>query len=133
MALRATAIGGGKQRHTLEFRVPAEGRDHAAGDGLLCWPLAESKSFQGIVARHSDLLSRRSRTVPGRADVTGERHSRFRDGLAATREQGDRHAATFGRLRAADFRAMREYGATWKIITEDVPEPKGIGMEGKGS
>ncbi len=32
-----------------------------------------------------------------------------------------------------DFRAMREYGATWKIITEDVPEPKGIGMEGKGS
>lgn len=25
-----------------------------------------------------------------------------------------------------DFRAMREMGATWKIITEDMPAPKGI-------
>ncbi len=25
-----------------------------------------------------------------------------------------------------DFRAMREMGASWKIITEDHPEPKGI-------
>ena len=25
-----------------------------------------------------------------------------------------------------DFRKMREMGATWKIITEDIPEPKGI-------
>ncbi len=25
-----------------------------------------------------------------------------------------------------DYRAMREMGATWKIITEDTPEPEGI-------
>jgi hypothetical protein len=25
-----------------------------------------------------------------------------------------------------DFRAMREMGASWKIITEDIPQPKGI-------
>lgn len=25
-----------------------------------------------------------------------------------------------------DFRSMREMGATWKILTEDVPEPRGI-------
>ena len=25
-----------------------------------------------------------------------------------------------------DFRAMREMGASWKIITEDVPQPPGI-------
>jgi hypothetical protein len=31
-----------------------------------------------------------------------------------------------------DFRPMREYGATWKIITEDIPEPKGIGLDAKG-
>lgn len=31
-----------------------------------------------------------------------------------------------------DYRAMREYGATWKIITEDIPEPKGIGLAEKG-
>lgn len=29
-----------------------------------------------------------------------------------------------------DFRAMREMGDTWKIITEDVPEPKGINPDG---
>ena len=27
---------------------------------------------------------------------------------------------------AQDFRAMREMGATWKIITEETPEPEGI-------
>ena len=25
-----------------------------------------------------------------------------------------------------DFRAMREMGATWKIITDETPEPPGI-------
>jgi len=30
------------------------------------------------------------------------------------------------RYQARDFRAMREMGASWKIITEDVPEPRGI-------
>jgi hypothetical protein len=29
-----------------------------------------------------------------------------------------------------DFRAMREMGKSWKIITEDVPEPKGIRPNG---
>jgi len=32
--------------------------------------------------------------------------------------------------RARDFHAMREMGATWKIITEDLPEPKGIEPNG---
>jgi hypothetical protein len=30
-----------------------------------------------------------------------------------------------------DFRAMREMGATWKIITEETPEPNGITVHGK--
>ena len=30
-----------------------------------------------------------------------------------------------------DFRKMREMGASWKIITEDIPEPKGIEMWSK--
>jgi hypothetical protein len=30
--------------------------------------------------------------------------------------------------RPRDYRKMREMGATWKIITEDIPEPKGIEM-----
>ena len=29
-----------------------------------------------------------------------------------------------------DFTAMREMGASWKIITEDIPEPKGITLHG---
>jgi hypothetical protein len=29
-----------------------------------------------------------------------------------------------------DFRAMREMGASWKIITEDLPEPSGINPSG---
>jgi hypothetical protein len=31
-----------------------------------------------------------------------------------------------------DFRAFREMGATWKIITEETPEPKGITPHGLG-
>jgi hypothetical protein len=30
-----------------------------------------------------------------------------------------------------DFRAMREMGATWKIITDAVPEPKGLDTSGR--
>ena len=30
-----------------------------------------------------------------------------------------------------DFRAMREMGASWKIITEETPEPMGIGSGAK--
>jgi hypothetical protein len=30
--------------------------------------------------------------------------------------------------RPRDYRKMREMGATWKILTEDIPEPKGIDM-----
>ena len=29
-----------------------------------------------------------------------------------------------------DFRAMREMGATWKIITDEMPEPEGISLHG---
>ncbi len=29
-----------------------------------------------------------------------------------------------------DFRPMREMGASWKIITENMPEPEGIGLHG---
>jgi len=32
-----------------------------------------------------------------------------------------------------DFTAMREMGASWKIITEDLPEPKGITPHGIGA
>ena len=27
-----------------------------------------------------------------------------------------------------DYRSMREMGASWKILTEDIPEPKGIDL-----
>jgi hypothetical protein len=30
-----------------------------------------------------------------------------------------------------DFRAMREMGESWKIVTEDIPEPKGFDTRGK--
>jgi hypothetical protein len=32
---------------------------------------------------------------------------------------------------ARDFRALRELGGSWKIITEDTPQPKGIDLEGR--
>ena len=31
---------------------------------------------------------------------------------------------------ARDFRKMREMGATWRMITEDIPEPPGINPNG---
>ena len=30
-----------------------------------------------------------------------------------------------------DYRKMREMGESWRIITEDIPEPKGIEMWSK--
>ena len=50
-----------------------------------------------------------------------------------SRQQGGKPLAT-PHLELAyaprDFRAMREMGASWKIITQDLPEPKGIKQVG---
>jgi hypothetical protein len=32
---------------------------------------------------------------------------------------------------ALDFSAMREMGESWKIVTEDTPQPKGIDRRGR--
>jgi hypothetical protein len=32
---------------------------------------------------------------------------------------------------ARDFSAMREMGASWKVVTEDTPEPRGIDRTGR--
>jgi hypothetical protein len=49
--------------------------------------------------------------------------------LMDSRHQGGRPIATphlHFAYAALDFRALREFGASWKIITESMPEPKGI-------
>ena len=125
--LRGVALKVGNSGIRWNFACQLAGESTAAGHGLLRRPLAESQSVQGTVARHPDLLPPEQGAVPRRAhavDLSG-----ILDAAMDSRVAGGTPVDT-PQLDVAytppDFRAMREMGATWKMITEATKEPPGI-------
>ena len=74
--------------------------------------------------------------IHGKAPYPAERTHLVTGILEATMRATAQQAAPlatphleFG-YKTKDFKAMREMGASWKIITENMPEPEGIGLHG---
>ncbi|MEX2286919.1 MAG: hypothetical protein WD648_07510 [Planctomycetaceae bacterium] len=75
-----------------------------------------------IVHRKAPYPVERTLLVTGILDAS--MHSRFEKGkLMQTPELAVAY-------KPVDYRAMREMGASWEIITEDIPEPQGINPNG---
>ena len=118
---------GGQQRHSLELRLPV------SRARISRWPRC-STSDPGRIAISSRPCRMRFKTHfrQGHAPYPIERTLLTTGILDAAM---DSRVAGVGRVETPqlefayapqDYRAMREMGATWKIITDKTPEPPGI-------
>lgn len=121
----AAATGGGVHWH---FACKLVGEQKPRATSFYVGPWQNRNLFKAL--SHAIQTHFRERRVPYPVErtllVTGildaEIESRFQGGKPIDTP----HLAIAYRPR--DYRKMREMGATWKIITEDIPEPKGIEM-----
>ena len=119
----AAATGGGTHWH---FACKIAGEQKPRATSFYVGPWQNRNLFKAL--SHSIQTFFRERRAPYPIErtllVTGildaEMDSRFQGGKPMDTPQ---LAITY---QPRDYRKMRETGASWKIITEDIPEPKGI-------
>ncbi len=119
----AAATGGGTKWH---FACKLAGEDKPKATSFYVGPWDNRNLFKALA--HAIQTHFRERRAPYPVErtllVTGildaEMESRFRGGKIMDTPQ-----LTIA-YQPRDYRNLREMGATWKIITEDIPEPKGI-------
>ena len=124
----AAATGGGIHWH---FACKLAGEPHPRATSFYVGPWNNRNLFKAL--SHAIQTHFRERRTPYPVErtllVTGildaEADSRFQGGKPMDTPQ---LAIAY---RPRDYRKMREMGASWKIITEDIPEPKGIEMWSK--
>ena len=129
----ATALAVGSSATRWNFACRLKGETAPRATAYYVGPWQNRNLFKAL----SHAIQEFFRT--GRAPYPVERTllvSGILDFAMDSRQQGNKPIDTPAlgvAYKPIDFRAMREYGATWKIITEDVPEPKGIGLDAKAS
>jgi len=130
---RATALAVGGSATRWNFACQIKGEEKPRATAFYVGPWQNRNLFKAL--SHAIQVFFRQ----GRAPYPVERTllvSGILDFAMDSRQQGNKVVET-PQLSVAykplDFRAMREYGASWKIITEDVPEPMGIGWEAKAT
>jgi hypothetical protein len=125
----ATALAVGSSATRWNFACRLKGESEPRATALYVGPWQNRNLFKALSHAIQEFFR------AGRAPYPIERTllvSGILDFAMDSRQQGNKEIET-PQLTVAykplDYRAMREYGATWKIITEDTPEPKGIGLE----
>jgi hypothetical protein len=101
----ATQMYVGPWENRSLFKALAHAIQHHFREGKAPYPMERTLLVSGALE-----ASMRSRAQPGEAVATP--HLEFA-------------------YEARDFKAMREMGESWKIVTEDTPQPKGIDTEGR--
>ncbi len=124
----AAATGGGTKWH---FACKLKGEQQPLATSFYVGPWQNRNLFKAL--SHAIQTHFRERRAPYPVErtllVTGileaEMESRFQGGKPMDTPQLHLNYAP------RDYRKMREMGASWKIITEDIPEPKGLEMWNK--
>jgi len=121
----AAATGGGIHWH-FACKLAGEQKPHATS--FYVGPWNNRNLFKAL--SHAIQTHFRERRAPYPVErtllVTGILDAEMESRFQGSKPMDTPHLATSYRPR--DYRKMREMGATWKIITEDIPEPKGIEM-----
>jgi hypothetical protein len=102
---RATRFHVGPWQNRNLFKALSRAIQHHFRRGKAPYPVERTLLVTGVLD-----AGMRSRAAPGKAVATP--HLEF--GYAAR-----------------DFTAMREMGESWKVVTEDTPEPRGIDLTGR--
>ncbi len=130
---RATALAVGSSGTRWNFACKLKGESEPRATAFYVGPWQNRNLFKAL----SHAIQAHFRT--GHAPYPVERTllvSGILDFAMDSRQQGNKVVDTPAlsvAYQPIDYRAMREYGKTWQIITEDIPEPKGIGLEAKAS
>jgi hypothetical protein len=124
--LRATVLKIGKKSTRWNVGVKLKGQSKIQAARYYTGPWGNRNLFKALAhAIQHHLIHGKSpypveRTLLTTGILEAAMRSRFSSGKSMTTPH-----LQFG-YAARDFRAFREMGATWKIITEEMPEPKGI-------
>ena len=129
--LRGCVLKVGASEHPLELRLHAQERSETIRDSVLCRSLAEPQSIQSPISRDSAALQNEDGSLSGGTNAAGQRGAQCRRALAPQAVEVVKTPHLEFAYAARDFTALREMGATWKIITEATPEPKGIDRSGR--
>ena len=128
--LRAVILRVGSNDFRWDFGCRLKGEQKPRATSLYVGPWRNRNLFKALShAIQSHMITGRApypveRTLLVTGMLDAAMQSRFQQGEALdTPQLHTSYAAT-------DFRAMREMGASWKIITEEMPEPKGINPGG---
>jgi hypothetical protein len=127
--LKATVLKIGKSSTRWNFASRLKGESEIHATSFYVGPWQNRNLFKALSHaiqhhfRHARAPYPVQRTLLTTGILEAAMRSR-RDGVAvATPELELAYAAQ-------DFRAMREMGATWKIITDDLPQPRGLDPSG---
>ena len=101
------------------------------GDELLRRPLEQPQPLQGPVPRDPGLLPRRAGPPTPSSGPCSRRASSTPPWSRGSRGASPSTPPTWPSPTPRDYRAMREMGATWKILTPDTPQPPGIDTSGR--
>jgi hypothetical protein len=123
--LKATVLKIGKSSTRWNFACRLKGHPEIHATSFYVGPWQNRNLFKAL--SHAIQHHFRNRRAPYPVERT-----LLTTGIleAAMRSRRDGAAVTTPDLELAyaaqDFRAMREMGATWKIITDDLPQPRGL-------
>lgn len=128
--LRGIALGLGENGSRWNFACQLAGEEPPRATRLFNGPWNNRNLFKALAhaiqvffrQRRAPYPVERTLLVTGALDAAME--SRFRSGSPIATPQLE-----FA-YQPVDFRAMREMGASWKIITEETPQPAGIAPVG---
>jgi hypothetical protein len=132
--LRAMVLGVGSSATRWNFACRLDGEQQPRATRLYTGPWNNRNLFKALVHAITDHFEHGhapypvERTLLTTGALAALMDSRHHDGARVETPHLD-----FG-YSPRDFSAMREMGASWKIITDDMPEPPGIdpgGIEGK--
>jgi hypothetical protein len=119
----AAATGGGTNWH---FACKLSGEEKPRATSFYVGPWNNRNLFKALAHAVQTFFREKQTPYPVERTllVTGIVDAEMESRAASSKAIETPHLAI--RYKARDFRSMREMGASWKIITEEAPEPKGI-------